>query len=58
MKRQQMSALGHKQIFAAQKAMSALPIATAKANSRKKSGLLYTGKRTGALHWPMPAKGQ
>ena len=40
-----MSALGHKQTYALQKAMSALPpIATAKAYSRKGSCLLYPPK--------------
>jgi hypothetical protein len=38
-----MSALGQKQTYAPQKAMSALPlIATAKADSRKRSRLLLT----------------
>src|SRR5262249_39947229 len=42
-----MSALGHKQTYAAQKGMSALPpIATAKADSGKQSCLLYPQKRT------------
>src|SRR4030095_13523186 len=42
-----MSALGQKQTYAPQKAMSALPpIATAKADSRKSSCLLYPRKRT------------
>ena len=42
-----MSALGHKQTYAVQKVMSALPpIATAKADSRKRSCLLYPGKQT------------
>jgi len=42
-----MSALGQKQTFAPQKAMSALPsIATAKADSRARSCPLYPRKRT------------
>ena len=54
-----MSALGQKQTYAAQKAMSALPpIATAKADSRKRSYLLYPRKQTCALHLAMSAKGQ
>jgi len=54
-----MSALGQKQTYALQQAMSALlPIATAKADLRKKACLLYPQKRTCALHWPMSGKGQ
>jgi hypothetical protein len=46
-----MSALGHKRTCAVQLVMSALPpIATAKADSRKKSCLLYPRKRTCAVH--------
>ena len=46
-----MSALGHKQTYAAHKLMSALPpIATAKADLRKPSCLLYPRKRTCAVH--------
>ena len=57
--RDTMSALGHKRTCALQQAMSALPpIATAKANSRKRSCLLYPRKRTCALRSPMSAKGQ
>src|SRR5262249_54705657 len=45
-----MSALGQKQTYAVQIAMSALPpIATAKADIRKRSCLLYPQKRTCAL---------
>src|SRR5215470_7575549 len=54
-----MSALGQKQTCAAQEAMSALPpIATAKADIGKPSGLLYPQKRTCAAHYPMSALGQ
>jgi hypothetical protein len=54
-----MSALDQKQTCAPQKAMSALPlIATAKANSRKRSCLLYPRKRTCAVQLQMSAKGQ
>jgi hypothetical protein len=54
-----MSALGQKQTYAVQKAMSALPpIATAKAYSRKRSCLLYPRKQTCAVHSLMSAKGQ
>jgi hypothetical protein len=54
-----MSALGHKRTYAVQKGMSALPpIATAKADSRKRSCLLYTQKRTCAVQKPMSALGQ
>jgi hypothetical protein len=53
-----MSALGHKQTYAAQQAMSALhPIATAKADSRKRSCPLYPRKRTCAVHAAMSALG-
>ena len=45
-----MSALGHKRTCAVQKPMSALPpIATAKADFRKRSCLLYPRKRTCAV---------
>jgi hypothetical protein len=54
-----MSALGHKQTFAVQHVMSALPpTATAKADFGKPSCLLYPRKQTSAVHWPMSAKGQ
>jgi len=54
-----MSALGHKRTYALQKAMSALPpIATAKADSRKGSCLLYPRKRTCAVQEAMSAQGQ
>jgi hypothetical protein len=54
-----MSALGQKQTYAAQKAMSALPpIATAKANIGKTRCLLYPRKRTCAAQQPMSATGQ
>src|SRR5262245_7884439 len=54
-----MSALGHKQTYAVQKAMSALPrIATARADFRKRSCLLYPQKRTCAVQNRMSAKGQ
>jgi len=53
-----MSALGQKQTYALQKAMSALPpIATAKADIRKRSCLLYPQKRTCAVQTGMSAKG-
>ena len=46
-----MSALGQKQTYAVHKAMSALhPIATAKADFRKTSCLLYPRKRTCTVH--------
>jgi len=46
-----MSALGHKQTFALQNSMSALPpIATAKTDIRTTSCLLYPWKRTCAVH--------
>jgi hypothetical protein len=52
-------ALGQKQTYAAQKAMSALPsIATAKADFRTRSCLLYPRKRTCAVQLGMSAKGQ
>ena len=45
-----MSALGHKQTYAPQQAMSALhPIATAKADLRKTPCLLYPRKQTCAV---------
>src|SRR5262245_46971542 len=54
-----MSALGHKQTCAVHQPMSALhPIATAKADIRKRSCLLYPQKRTCAVHQPMSALGQ
>src|SRR5262249_49102564 len=54
-----MSALGQKQTYALQKAMSALPpMATAKADSRKRLCLLYPRKRTLALHLRRSALGQ
>src|SRR5262252_2338802 len=54
-----MSALGQKQTYAAHKLMSALPpIATAKADARKRSCLLYPQKRTCAVQESMSAKGQ
>src|SRR5262249_49198476 len=53
-----LSALGQKQTYALQKAMSALPpIATAKADIRKRSCLLYPQKRTCAVQTGMSAKG-
>src|SRR5262245_18935091 len=54
-----MSALGQKQTFALQNAMSASPPkATAKADFRKRSCLLYPQKRTCAVQTQMSAKGQ
>src|SRR5215510_14180752 len=54
-----MSALGHKQTYALQKAMSALPpIATAKADIGKRSCPLYPRKQTCAVQGAMSAKGQ
>src|SRR5215469_15530056 len=54
-----MSALGHKQTYAVQERISALPpIATAKADSRKRSCLLYPQKRTCAVQTGMSALGQ
>ena len=51
-----MSALAQKQTSAAQKAMSALPpIATAKADFRKRSCLLYSQKQTCAAQNGMSA---
>src|SRR5262249_18650447 len=51
-----MSALGQKQTCAVHQSMSALPpIATAKADFRKSSCLLYPRKRTCAVHYPMSA---
>jgi len=54
-----MSALGQKQTYAVHKAMSALPpIATAKADIRKWSCLLYPRKQTCAVQRLMSALGQ
>src|SRR5262245_50961252 len=54
-----MSALGQTQTCALHQTMSALPpIATAKADSRKGSCLLYPQKRTYAVQQGMSAKGQ
>jgi hypothetical protein len=54
-----MSALGQKQTCAVQEPMSALLlIATAKADFRTSSCLLYPRERTYALQQPMSAKGQ
>src|SRR5262245_50004859 len=54
-----MSALGQKQTYAVQNPMSALPpIATAKADSRKRSCRLCPRKRTCAVHQLMSALGQ
>jgi hypothetical protein len=54
-----MSALGQMQTCAPQNAMSALLlIATAKADSRKRSCLLYPQERTCAVQTRMSAKGQ
>jgi hypothetical protein len=54
-----MSALGQKQTYALQQATSALPpIATAKADMRKRSCPLYPQKRTCAVQEAMSAKGQ
>src|SRR5215470_18969806 len=54
-----MSAMGQKRTYAAHKVMSALPpIATAKADSRKRSCLLYPRKRTCAVQRGMSALGQ
>jgi hypothetical protein len=54
-----MSALGQKQTYALQRAMSALPlIATAKADFRKRSCLLYPRKQTCAVRPAMSALGQ
>src|SRR5262245_54460432 len=53
-----MSALGHKQTFAAQNGMSALhPIATEKADSRKRPCLLCPRKRTCAMQLGTSALG-
>src|SRR5262249_5915858 len=53
-----MSGLGQKQTCASQKAMSALhPIATTKADTRKRSCPLYPQERTCAVQQPMSAKG-
>src|SRR5262245_19264813 len=52
-------ALGQKPTYAVQNVMSALPpIATAKADIRKRSCLLYPRKQTCALQLRMSAKGQ
>jgi hypothetical protein len=54
-----MSALGHKQTYAVQYGMSALRlIATAKADIRNQSCLLYPQKRTCAVQLAMSAMGQ
>jgi hypothetical protein len=54
-----MSALGQKQTCAVQNGMSALPpIATAKADIRKRSCPLHPQKRTCAPQKAMSAKGQ
>jgi hypothetical protein len=54
-----MSALGQKPTYALQQAMSALhPIATAKADFRTRSCLLYPRKRTCAVQLGMSALGQ
>src|SRR6478672_5109510 len=54
-----MSALGQEQTYALQKAMSAItPIATAKADIRNRSCLLYPRKRTYAVQLTMSALGQ
>src|SRR5262245_38944645 len=54
-----MSALGQKQTYAPQQAMSALPPrATVKADIRNRSCLLYPRKRTYAAHKLMSALGQ
>jgi hypothetical protein len=54
-----MSALGHKQTFAVQNGKSALPPkATAKADFRTRSCLLYPRKRTFAVQKVMSALGQ
>jgi hypothetical protein len=54
-----MSALGQKRTFAVQQRMSALlPIATAKADSRKRSCPLHPRKRTCAVQLGMSAMGQ
>src|SRR5215469_14699207 len=54
--RRSMSALGHKQTYAAHKLMSALPpIATARADIGNPSCLLYPRKRTCAVHLGMSA---
>jgi hypothetical protein len=57
--RRRMSVLGHKQTYAVQNVMSALPpIATAKADSCKRSCPLYSQKRTCAMQLGMSALGQ
>src|SRR5215475_8092526 len=54
-----MSTLGQKQTYAPQQTMSALPaIASAKADFRTRSCLLYPRKRTCAVQGVMSAKGQ
>src|SRR5262249_30721477 len=54
-----MSALGHRQTYAAHKLISALPpIATTKADSDKQSCPLYPRERTCAVHYAMSALGQ
>jgi len=54
----QMSALGQKQTFALQKAMSASPlIATVKADLVDRPCPLYSWKRTCAVHQPMSTMG-
>jgi hypothetical protein len=54
-----MSALGQKQTYASQQAMSALhPTATAKADMPQKSCLLYPQKRTCAVQEAMSANGR
>jgi len=54
-----MSALGQKPTYAPQQAMSAFPpIATAKADLRKRSCPLYPRKQTCAVRLGMSAKGQ
>src|SRR5262245_15585384 len=54
-----MSALGQKQTHAVQQRMSALPpIATVKADIRKRACLLYPRKRTHAVQQRMSALGQ
>jgi len=54
-----MSALGQKQTYAVQQSMSALPpLATAKADPRKRSCPLHPQKRTCAVQLGMSALGQ
>src|SRR5262249_12315156 len=53
------SGLGEMSTYAVQQVMSALPpIATAKADSRKRSCPLYPQERTCAVHYAMSALGQ